>query len=263
MPSSKPIITLTPSNVSDLACAKKFHTLRELGLWPRKAIHPKIRFGTAFHRVLMNVYDPTSGPPPHIHNLDLYVKQAFFAARYTDITARSEDMARCLEMVRCYVRNDDLEDIEGTIAVEKPGSIIAHHDNQPICRVFARLDRVLVRASKPDELVIRDCKTSRPRVELGEAFIQLWVAKSIYPDYRSYVIEYDWVDASGHVERDVVRSADVKNILFLTTSRALCYANRTDYPAEPGEACTFCPLRPECQPDRHVTLDSLEDDDER
>lgn len=258
VPTNKPLFRVTPSNINDLDCPKKFHVLRELGQWPTQANNQGAKFGLAFHQVIRDVYDPKNGAPPNLEHLEFYVKRAFVAVRYSNPTARQEDMDRCIKMACTYVANDDEEDIRGTIAVERFGSFTLHHNNKPLCIISARLDRVIVRANDLDQLVIRDCKTSRPWVDLKGAFIQLWVTKHLFPKHDRYVLEYDWIDAEGRVERDVITSADLKGVRFLTTSQVLAYASRADYPAEPGELCTLCPLRTECQPQQIVSLEEAQ-----
>lgn len=254
MSESRPLPRITPSNINDLECAKKFHTLRELGHWPFRTANYATKFGLAFHQVLKNVYDPSNGSLSNLDRLEFFVKQALFSVRYADPAARADDIAKCMAMIRTYIGNDDEEDILGTIAVEQFGSFTLYNKNMPICIISARLDRVIVRESDPATLVIRDCKTSRPKTDLKEAFIQLWVAKTLYPDYKKFTLELDWIDSDGRVDRDVIHSSDLKGVRFPTISKVLAYASRADYPAEPGEACSYCPLRSECQPQQIVSL---------
>jgi len=248
---------ITPSNVGDLECLKKFHTLRVLGEWPpRNGTNPNTaaQFGNAVHAVLKNVYDPRNGTPPNLDRLDIYVKQAFYANRYDNPTQRQEDMVRCSQVVKHYVKNDDLEDAIDTIDVEHFGEFVIDHDGKPLFRVSAKLDRLIVRQSNVDQLVVRDYKLGKPSIDLKQAFVTLFVAKLEYPQFKSYSLEYDWIGADGEVSRDVINTYVVNGQYSLLVRQILRVLETEKYLAEPGDVCNYCPLQPDCMPDLHVEI---------
>ncbi len=95
---------ISPSSISDLQCAKRFHTLRVLKQYPPREPLSFASFGTAFHDIMGRVYDPRNGPAPNLEHLEVWSRQAFRQHRYADDAAREEDRARCVRMVRGYVR---------------------------------------------------------------------------------------------------------------------------------------------------------------
>lgn len=238
----------------DLECPKKFQILRVLNQWPEEPNSYDNRFPNALHAALRDVFDPTKGIPPHTDRIDLYAKQAIYAARYSDPAQREVEISRCKLALRRYLANDSEEDITGTIAVEVSGRFSLGNP-APICEVSARLDRIIVRESDPNTLIVRDYKTGRPRIDLAVAFVQLFVAMALYPDYEKYAVEYDWIDlTSGTVERDTVNGTDLRGVIYEIASRVIEFGKSTDYPAHPGEVCTYCPLRSKCQPSKTIHL---------
>jgi len=249
-PMLRPLPSISPSSVADLDCIKKFHTLRVLGEWPEtnKSFGTVMLFGLGVHAVLKNLYSPSNPVRPDIKNLDIYARQAFYNLRYMDIADRDEDLERCKRIVLKYIEQDDIEDADNTIAVERSGDILIERNEKPGFFLTAKLDRVIRRN---ETIVVRDYKFGKPRLNLHEAFIQLWLAKLTYPEYRSFVAEYDWIDSNGRVERDSITPDRFKGIyrqLIDKINLVLDSIDEGDYPAQPGESCTYCPLKRECQP---------------
>lgn len=118
-------------------------------------------------------------------------------------TALAEETGWVEYLARTYIRSEDPEDIAATIGTETVVGFVFHYCEQPLAYIKATLDRVLVRSEEPDTLVIKEYKTGQQRVELREALILLWCAKTRWPGFR-YVLEYEWIDAEGSVERTVV-----------------------------------------------------------
>lgn len=252
--SNTPLPRITPSSVSDLQCAKKFHTLRVLNQWPSSTPNTSALYGTALHAVLRDVYDSKNGPAPNMKSLDVYARQAFFAIDYSNRQHREEDIARCIKMVRSYVSQDSQEDIAGTIAVEAVGTFTVNHKGAPLFDLFAKLDRVIVRNRQNQCLIVRDYKTGKPRIDLNAACVQLWVAKLMYPGYASYELEIDWIGNKGIPKRDFIQTKDVQKVAGLINVRTLAIRFGAEHPAEPGDHCTYCPLRSECQGRKEVSL---------
>jgi hypothetical protein len=204
---------------------------------------------------LAQVYDPRRKPLPALEHLDTWTRNAFYARRYPDDQIRAEEIERCVRVVCDYASQD--EDAEATLAVEAEGSFIISHEGKPLFNLYARLDRILVRHESPDTLVVRDYKCAQHNVNLFEAYVVLRVAKLLYPSYEKHVLELDWIDRDGRVERDTIQGCMLKGIDPLVKARALEVFGDGEFRAEPGEGCHRCPLRSECQPNTKVV--ALED----
>jgi hypothetical protein len=252
---------LSPSSVADLDCAKKFHALRVERRWPERPFHLGMEFGIGFHAIMRQVYDPRHRPLPNIDHLDAWARAAFFQRRYPDLGLRDQEMSRCVRAVKNYATNDD--DAEYTLATEVTGEFPISVRGQPFFKLSSRIDRLLVRPGNRKCLIARDYKCGKPYHSLEEAFILLWTVKLLYPAYREFVLEFDWVDDEGHlVERDTITGPSLKGMYALVRDKAIRVFSllaRNEHPAEPGEGCQFCPLRPECQP--HLTVDLTDDRD--
>lgn len=255
--------TISPTSIRDLmTCGKRFHELRVMKHWPARNMDfsPTLEFGIAFHKVLASVYAPHQRPLPHLEHLGAVIRTAFFARQYPNEAVREAEMERCTQVLCAYIAQD--EDIDATIAVEQSGAFVVTHEGNPLFLLSARLDRILVRDSHPCTLVVRDYKCARPSVSLMEAYVLARTAKLLYPNYKHVVIEFDWIDATGSVERSVVPTSDLKGIDAVVRSRALkVFSTPTPLP-EPGEACFACPLLSQCQPQQTVTLDEVLDSEE-
>lgn len=244
---------LTPSNIADLECRKRYHVLRTLRQWPPRPLNLQTEFGIAFHEVVRHVYDPRHRPLPNLEHIDAWVQAAFYARRVPRDMLEAE-CARCTRLVKQYIAND--EDADYTLEVERQGEFPIAVEGRPLFLLSAKLDRVIVRASDRKRLVVRDYKTSRPYRSLEEAFLQLWVAKLLYPSYKKYALELDWIGEEGDVERDVIEGGMLRGMHAMIRDKAIRVFTSDDHGAEAGEACFRCPLRPGCQPEAAVELDA-------
>lgn len=245
---------ISPSSIGDLSCAKRFYVLRVLKQWPPRDPLSFASFSLAFHDLVGRVYDTANGPAPNLTHLDTWSRQAFKKHRYANEEAREEDRARCLRMVRGYVTQDDIEDAEGTICTENFLEFDFNHNGELLFVLSGRLDRILVRALEPDVLIVRDYKLSRPKVDLESAYVTLLLAKLAYPGYKTYRAEFDFVDEGGRVDREIVTVADIKGMHKAVMERARRVILNPEKPAEPGERCQFCPLKPTCQPNLSAAI---------
>ena len=239
---------ISPSNVVCLDCAYRFKTLYIDRKWPpRQPPLLAAEFGTAFHEVMKHVYDPRQRPLPNLEPLDTRIRAAFFARRYPDAGYRAVEMARCQRMVEGYVAQD--ADALATVDVERQGAFLIAWRGSPLFMLSAKFDRVIVRPDEPARLVVRDYKTTIRRVQMEEAFVTLWAAKLLYPGYARYALELEWVDgADGSAERDTVEGAQLKGMHKIILDKAVRVLTASAWPPQPGDICTFCPLKRDCQP---------------
>lgn len=217
------------------------------------------QFGTAVHQVLKNLYLPTHLHRPDLENLEAYARDFISESRYSSKQAHQHDINRCVSIARSYAQNDDPEDAEGTIAVEKFDEHTMERYGVQAFVLCAKFDRLIVRKGNKSHFVIRDYKLGKPRLYLEQVLLQLWLAKLEYPGHDIYTAEIDWIDQDGRVERDVIRPGDLQGIHGIVMTKINRLLDATSYPAEPGEACTFCPLRPVCQPSGSSDINSSAD----
>jgi len=256
--------TITPSNINELfQCAKRFHQLRVMRDWPQNGkMSASAQTGIAAHRVLRDVYEPANikGDQPDLSKLDLLARVAT-ASQSIEPGQRPVVEANIRDLVRFYVNNDDLEDVEGTLGVEVEGRFtVADANGAAFFMVQAKLDRVLVRASQPTILVVRDYKTShnKPRRDLYEALIQLWVAKLLYPGYAEYLLELDHITLDG-IERQTVTSKELKRLSSIVVAQVRRFLADPTFPPTRSEGCHFCPLKEACwQDEPGTTVEALE-----
>lgn len=238
---------ITPSSANDLECPKKYKTLRIDKNWPMREPMDSVAHGIAVHDVLRQVYATRVGGQPNLAHVEALTRTAVYRGRYSDRQDRQEAVQRVIAAVCGYVGCDDAEDVEGTIDLERQSEFVYQHQGKPLFMVSAKLDRTLVRASQPTRLVNRDYKTTRPRIDLREAFVALWVAKKQYPGYSSYALELDWIDEDNRVRRDVIEGHELRGQHAVMTELALNVLMAQEWPAIPGDTCTYCPLRSQCQ----------------
>lgn len=253
-------LVITPSNVLFLGCLRKFHVLvaEKEAYRENRPIVPIMRFSTAVHAVLKEIYSPGRGVPPHLANLDAYLHFAFAPQPYTDEQERASDIQRARKMILSYVDQD--EDSEGTLAVEKIIRTQTKTLNGTAYTCSTRLDRVLVRPDRPGTVVVRDYKMGRSVfLHPLQIFLYLAAAKSEYDDRgREFVLEIDAVSEEG-VHRATYSSQHLTGVIHELGRLVARYAAATNYPAEPSdEQCLFCPLKPTCQPDRFVDAHTLD-----
>ncbi len=253
-----PIPTLTPSNAAYLQCLKKFDTLAVRKQYPaRRASSSALQFGNALHAILADVYRPVaSGPaPPHLHRLPLLTRAAFLRQPYQTEEDREYERARGERLARRYVDED--EEGPDTLAVEYGGTFPITIGGEVAFRISGRLDRFLVRAQAPDILVARDYKLGTRPPLMPQVWVNLVLCKLLYPGYKSYMLEVDAITDEG-VERITYRSKDVKGMIGLVADGVRRYRQAAEYPAEPGECCTHCPLVQLCQPHGAVDVAVLD-----
>ena len=238
---------ITPSSVGDLECSKKYWKLRVQKEWPKREPLEAVAHGNAVHKVLRQVYLRRANSEPDMRNLRALAEGAVGGERYPEGYDHSRAVKRVIDAVGGFVNSDDYEDVDGTIALERQVEFPFIRHGEPLYLVSATLDRILVRASRPTQLVVRDYKTTAQRINLQEAFIILWVAKRAYPDFESYALEYDWLDEENRVKRDTIPGTQLRGQHRIITEAAVRVLTATEHHAEPGACCTYCPLRVECQ----------------
>jgi len=241
------MLTVTPSNVSQLACLHKFNELAVNKRYPpRVETGGNLRFSNILHDAMKRLYDP-SGGPPNPGRIALYVQAAMMrhGGNYEDEASRAYDVAKAETILRTYFEQD--EDSGYTLGVEVSG-VFPIQTQDLTFSLSARLDRVLCRPESPDTLIARDYKIRQTYLQPEQVFVNLAVLRCLYPGYRSYVLEVDGIgSAEIGVDRMVYRSRQLKGVIHLLSDQVRRYANATSYPAEPGEHCMHCPLLPSCQ----------------
>ena len=243
---------LSPSSIGDLACSKRYHTLRVLNLWPPKSAIGAVARGSAFHGVMNSLYASRHEGQLDTRDIPALAREAVQRQSWPAGTVLAEETARVENLARTYLKSEDPEDIAATIGTETSVGFVFHHCEQPLAYIKATLDRVLIRADALDLLVVKEYKTSQQRVELREALILLWCAKTRWPGFK-YILEYEWIDSEGSVERTVVTTDMVQGQLKLLVTALLRVLNTAPHP-EPGPRCQWCHLRPECQELAPVSL---------
>jgi RecB family exonuclease len=249
---------LTPSRAGDLVCRKKYYTLHVLKTGPGESFSQALVYGQAVHDVFKRLYDPAARLPAHQADVEAVVNRVFAGYVYPDPADWETDHRRCLALVKAYIAGDP--DVGATLGVEAFKSMpLSNTMGQLLLTLGARFDRLLVRASAPDCLVVRDYKTGKTgAADLQAACLMLAIARKQYPQYKTCVVEFDWVGAAGLVQRVTVTVAEAKEVWKDLKAAALRVYFATEHPAEPGEHCMFCPLKPECQPDRRATAEEID-----
>ena len=253
------IPTITPTSVNDLNCSKKFWTLRVKKQWPPRPPLSFGAFGTAVHSILKEIYDPRNAPLPALDDLNVWTREAFFKHRYADEECRTLDMERATRMVCGYVFQADNDETIGTIATERMFERPIFHDQKPLFTLSGVADRLIVLPNDPDTLIVLDLKTGKPKVDLWQACVLLALAKLSMPQFKNYVLYYDWIDEGGRVDRDRVTTADLKGVWPRIMKRAVEILSSEEHEPEPTEFCTYCPLRSECQSTAGTTVEEAAD----
>lgn len=249
---------LTPSRAGDLVCRKKFYELHVLKSGPGEAFSQALVYGQAVHEVLKRVYGPVARVPVQQANVEGIVSRVFATYVYPDPADREADRLRCYALAQAYIASD--QDAEATIAVEAfKSTSLSNSLGQLILTLGARFDRLLVRPTEPDCLVVRDYKTGKPGpADMQAACLMLAIARKQYPQYKTCLIEFDWVGAAGLMQRITVTLGEAKEVWKDLKAAAMSVYFATDFPAEPGEHCQFCPLKPGCQPDHQATVEEID-----
>lgn len=250
------LVTINTSSVIDLACPLRFWTLRIERQWPpREAPSPNREFGLALHEILAAIYNPDRQPLPYLDDLDLQTRRAFASRQYADPILKDRDLDACLRLARQYAEQDP--DGPTTVAVEIEGRFRIHHKGEPLFLLHAKLDRVI---ANEDELIIRDYKTSTHSVAIGQMYVLMSVGAMLFPGFRRHTLQIDFLDRSDiSVQRCTVSGAELKGVHRDIVERVIRFTShheKGEHPAIPGSLCPFCHLRPECQPDVPIYMDS-------
>lgn len=242
---------LTTSSIGDLSCPKKFADSRLERNWDntRGPIFA-VSNGIAVHKILHTIYLNRRGCELDLRRLDAQAKDAVWSTTYPAETSRAEAVSRVIQSVRGFVENDDEEAIAGTLDLERQGQFLVEdrRTGQGLFIASAKLDRTLVRASEPQRGILAEAKTTKQKISLQEAFLQLWIFRKMYPrlGLTSWAIEYNFLDADFRVVRVTVDWADVQGQSVLLLQKALRVFQAETYPAIQCEACTYCKFRDQC-----------------
>ena len=110
---------------------------------------------------------------------------------------------------------------------------------------------MLVRASEPTILVVRDYKSGAIRIDLAEVYVMLRAAKHKWPGYEHYLLELDGLDSDDRVVRERVDYNECRDQHDCFRTKAVEVLTRGydtgEWPASPGTCCTYCPIRENCQ----------------
>lgn len=260
------LFRLTVSSVSSLDCPKKFADERIQRNWDNsRGPILAVANGQAVHKVLHRLYLKRRGWEIDLSRLEAMAKDAVWSTSYPVDTDRLEAVARVIQSVRAFVEADDEEAVEGTLNLEHQGQFTVY-DKRTKAGLFiasAKLDRTLIRASEPHRGIIRESKTTKQKISLQEAFLQLWVFRKMYPNlgFTSWAIEYDFLDREEfRVIREVVEWEDVQGQSVLLLHKVMGLLRATDFPAVQCDQCTYCKFREQCctLEDEPVDLDALE-----
>jgi hypothetical protein len=172
------------------------------------------------------------------------------------------DLARAVQTVSNYLAQAD--PTERTVALEQFERAPVHNRGGDKVWTFSgRFDRVLVRPEDPGLIIIRDYKTgSGERDDLEPATVMLAIARHVYRGkYERCAVEFDYLTEDGLACRRTITPNDVRKEGWpAVTHRIMRALEATEYPAEPGDHCRFCPIDNECQPHGDPTDGILLDD---
>ena len=242
---------LTPSSVNDLLCPAKYKLLRIDRLWKKRDPLIPVAHGNSVHQVLNWVYSARVGGEVDLSNLEAQARGAVMSNWYPRGIDVEEQVSRVMAAVRGFVAADDYEDIQGILlgGLEKGGEFpLRLDDGRVLCVLSAVLDCILVRESQADTLVVRERKTTAQRIDLKECYIQMRIARKMYPQYPNIVIEFDWLDEDCRVIRDTVTARMVRGQHQIVLGMAYRVLTATEFVAVPGETqCRFCSEREKCQ----------------
>lgn len=241
---------ITPSSVGDLTgCPKRFAETRILKNWgSNNRDYPEnVAHGTAVHSVLRDVFHDRKNDQVNLTNLGALSRAAVYKGRYPQGFDRERAVERVMESVCGYARSQAPEDVVGTIRCEDQIEFPFSWEGRPLCMISATLDRVLVRPDQPMRLVVKEYKTTRPKVDLQEVFIALFAARRAHPDYETYAMEIDWIADDGTVSTDTIEGRELRGLHPVIFQAAVKVIHEKQWDACPSERCTFCFLRPQCQ----------------
>lgn len=246
---------VTPSSVGDLTgCGKRFAETKILKNWGsnNRDFPESVAHGTAVHAVLRDVFHDRQGDEVNLTNLGALSRAAVYKGRYPKGFDRERAVERVMEAVCGYARSQVPEDVAGTIRCEDQIEFPFIWEGRPLCLVSATLDRTLVRPSEnepgePGRLVVKEYKTTRPKIDLQEVFIAMFAARHAYPGYASYAMEIDWIADDGTVSTDTIEGRELRGLHPVIFRAAVRVIHEKQWDACPSERCIFCFLRPQCQ----------------
>lgn len=241
-PSTLPRIS--PSSVGSLDCSRRFHELYIKRNWPpRKPVDTdKFALGTAVHDVLSSLHR-VDGSQVSAESYLALARAAVWKCEWPDCVDKAEAAQRVLASALGFVAYDAEDPEPGeTLSVEWQSEFVCCHQGVRFV-VSAKVDKIIARG---DHLVARNYKTSRPRIDLKQAFLELWVAKKMFPGYASYSLEYLFLDGENNVHREAVTERDLRGIHALVMQAAVAALSSPDHAACPGATCDFCPIRATC-----------------
>ena len=253
---------LTPSKVSALHCHKQFNEVHILKTVEPEGFARPLAYGSAVHETLKDVFNPEYSASPMPRNVKGAAIKAITRQGYPNTAERDEDTAKCIATVEAYVAQSAPEEV--TLGVEMFENAKVGQNGITVT-LGAKFDRLLFSQTTPDTLVIRDYKTGKPtETDLEGAAIMLAIAALRYKKqdsprrFEHFAVEYDFLSEKGLVERRTVTFAEAKMVWADLKSRALCVYHATEFPAEPGEHCAFCPIRKQCRPDLFAEMDEVD-----
>jgi hypothetical protein len=242
---------LTPSSVNDLLCPAKYKLLRIDRVWKKRDPLVPVAHGKSVHQVLNIVYSARVGGEVDLSNLEAQARGAVMNNWYPRGIDVEEQVRRVMAAVRGFAAADDYEDIQGILpgGLEKGGEFsLRLEDGRVLCVLSAVLDCLLVRDSQPDTLIIRERKTTAQRIDLKECYIQMRIARKMFPQYPNIAIEFDWLDEDNRVIRDTVTARMVRGQHQIVLGMAYRVLTATEFQAVPGETqCRYCSEREKCQ----------------
>jgi hypothetical protein len=239
---------VTPSSIGDLECHRRHWILRQKREWPKRPMIRAVAFGICVHETLRLCYQNRVGDKPCLDHVGAWARTAVWKGRWPESVNRSEETDKVITAVCAFVENDasDPEAVMGIMALEAQLEHPLTHEGEEIGLYSAKLDQILCRASEPNRLVVREIKTTSPRIDLRECYLQLSLAKRKYPDFGKYAIEFLWLNDDGRVTMDVVEDNDLKGIHAVVRQAAVAAITDTEHTPTSGEGCIYCPIRDTC-----------------
>ncbi len=244
---------VTPSSIQDLECYRRHHQLGVLKVWPRRPMIRAVAFGVCVHETLRQVYQNRIGATPCLDHIEAWARTAVWRGKWpAETTDWKQETDKVIAAVCAFVENDasDPEAVEGIMELEAQLEHPLVHEGEEIGIYSAKLDQILCRASDSKTLIVREFKTTTPRIDLRECYLQLSLAKRKYPGFGKYAIEFLWLDEDGRVTMDVVEDSDLKGIHAVVRQAAVAAITDMEHTPTSGEGCIYCPIRDSCPTQR-------------
>lgn len=241
---------VTPSSIGDLECSYRHYQLRVKKAWPKRPMIATVARGVAVHEVLRLAYHHRVGDQPCVDHLEAWARVATWRGRWPEGTDKGAETQKVIAVVCALIGNDadDPEAVEGIIDLELQLEHPLVHEGEAIGLWSCKLDQVLYRKSEPTTLVVREFKTTTPRIDLRECYLQLSLAKRKYAHrgFEHYRIEFLWVGEDNRVTMEIVRDTDLKGVHAVVREAAIRVLTDQEHRTTTGEGCIFCPLRDTC-----------------